>query len=115
MSLDIYLKDERPTCAHCGRGEPGETLYWADYTHNVGAMWRKAGVFDALYESDGTVAEQWLPALRAGLTDMKANRAAYLPLNPANGWGDVDGATEFLEKFLSACEAHPKATVRVSR
>lgn len=34
--------------------------------------------------------------------------------DPDNGWGDYKGALEYLEKLLTACKNHPRATIRVS-
>jgi hypothetical protein len=35
-------------------------------------------------------------------------------MNPANGWGDYDGALEYLRDLLIACAAHPKAEIHIS-
>jgi hypothetical protein len=110
MSLDIWLTIGVDT----GGPEPYEiTLYDANYTHNVTPMWRKAGIYEALYESDGKQAGEILPMLRAGIVDMERKPNAYIALNPSNGWGSYETALPWLRKFTAACERHPKAVIGV--
>lgn len=45
MSLDFYIEEIRPTA-----------VYWRNITHNVVPMWKRAGVYDALYKSEGQLA-----------------------------------------------------------
>lgn len=101
MGLSIYLK-----CEHCRT----EREFFGT-THNLAPMWRIAGVMDALYESDGHRAGEFLPVLRAGLAHMEAHPDVYTPLNPANGWGNYEGALEFLREWIAECEPRPEATI----
>lgn len=96
MSLGLFLK-----CDKCGESKS------FDATHNLIPMWRAAGVSEVLYESEGKLARDIIPALKAGVAAMKAEPQKFEALNPLNGWGDYDGALAFLERFLAACEAHP--------
>ena len=108
MSLDIRLHIEVDT----GSEKPTDvTLYEANYTHNVRPMWEKAGVYDALYLSNGQTALHILPALEAGLLAMEADPPTYEALNPLNGWGNYIGALDFLRDFTDACQKHPKAVI----
>ena len=50
-----------------------------------------------------------------GIIDMQNKPDEYKLLNPKNGWGDYDGALEFLVDFLVACDQHPKSIVGVSK
>jgi hypothetical protein len=36
-------------------------------------------------------------------------------MDSPNGWGSYEFAMPWIEKFLAACEAHPKALIGVSR
>ncbi|MHB1310599.1 MAG: hypothetical protein ACYC3L_01190 [Gemmatimonadaceae bacterium] len=110
LSLSLYVD------ADTGAAEPTRLYVGGDcnITHNVSPMWRKAGVYEALYKSDETSAGQWLDALRAGLRDMEAHAETYRALNPSNGWGDYDGALRFLRAWEAVCAEHPKALVNVS-
>ena len=113
MSLDIALYVDVDT------GAPelyrAYIVYDCNMTHNVTPMWQLAGVYDALYNSDGTPAGQWLDVLRNGLRAMQERPAAYELLNPPNGWGRYDHALRFLERWLTSCERHPKALIEVSK
>jgi hypothetical protein len=112
LSLDIYLNIDVDT----GGPELHEVnLYWRNITHNVSPMWIEAGVYDALYESNGKQAGEVLDALKAGYFDMITWPLTYQQLDPPNGWGDYEGALEFLRDFMVTCAKHPKAVIRVSR
>jgi transposase-like protein len=105
------------------------TVFEGDITHNLVPMWNRAGVYDALYESQGECAGNILEVLRNGLADMEQNADVYRSLdppngwdenvevyrllNPPNGWGDYDGALRFLREFSGACEKYPKARIEV--
>jgi len=112
MSLDITLMVEVDLG---GPEEPHEfEVWWKNITHSVVPMWNKAGVYDALYRSDGKQAQDIIPYLERGLEKMKENPSEYEALNPANGWGSYSGAVDFLEDYLCACHLAPLAIVRVS-
>ena len=112
MSLDISLK----LFVDVGTTEPYEVLLYSDnYTHNVCPMWELAGVWEALYESDGQQAAELISTLEKGYEAMRASPAAYCALNPSNRWGDYSGALKFLQAFTDACKKFPKALVWVSR
>ena len=104
MSLDINLK-----CDHCGSSR--EPL---NITHNVSRMWRLAGVWDALYGSDGRRAAAYLDTLRAGLAHREAHPEEYEAMNPPNGWGSYEGAKRFLGQWIAECAAHPDCIIEVS-
>lgn len=111
MSLDIYLHGA--DCEHCGRG--GETLYDANITHNLTPMWRKAGVYDALYMSKGHKAAEYIEVLERGVADFQANYDEYRKLDSPNGWGLAKHALPFLEQTAAAFKANPTAIVHVSK
>ena len=112
MSLDLYLYVDVDT----GGPEPFQVnLFDRNITHNVTPMWHKAGVYDALYNSEGRLAGELVPVLESGLADMAVNYLEYRKLNPPNGWGDYDSAYDFLLKFMQACRKHPKSKVHVSK
>lgn len=114
MSLDLALYVDVDT------GAPTVTRLVipgsdANITHNVTPMWQLAGVYDALYNSDGTHAGDWIGALRVGVADMQDRPAVYEVLNPPNGWGRYGTALRFLEDWTRMCAAHPKALIEVSK
>lgn len=111
MSLDYYLMAK----ADVGKPAPVELeLFSRNITHNLGKMWREAGVYDALYNSDGDYAIQHIATLEGGLADMLLEPEKYKKLNPLNGWGDYEGAIEFLKEVLNRCREYPKAIIRIS-
>lgn len=108
MSLDISLT---VTPAVPKR----ETVFDANMTHNVTPMWREAGVYDALYMSEGKTAADVLPALRLGFKDMQDNPGKYEAMNPTNGWGSYEGALTFLSALLGKFEANPTGIIGVCK
>lgn len=116
MSLDIWLYVQVDTGVSLVEIDISDRDgYDFNITHNVSKMWKKAGVFDALYESSGEQAGKYIDALERGLDDMRKNPEAYKELNPPNGWGDYSGALKFLEAWTSHCKRHPKAKIYVFR
>ena len=85
-----------------------------DYTSNVSPMWMKALGFP-LAELDGRTACHVVGTVLQAVWRMYDNSAEYEALAPANGWGDVDGAREYLRRLAEACAKHPRATIRISR
>lgn len=112
MSYDIYLEIDT------GNGHKAEVgPDCLNYTSNVSPMWRKAltgSDFDSLAAMDGKRAGDCVKALRHAVAAMAADPATYVLMNPANGWGDADGARTFLETIAELCEMHPNCEVRVS-
>lgn len=116
MSLDIYLLDPPDKCPHCGGTlGTGSEVFWKNYTHNGIPMWEKAGVCDALYESNGHLAKEYIDVLKRGVEHFEANYPEYEKLNSPNGWGLAKHALPWLKEVARAFEEHPEATIRVSR
>lgn len=104
MSLDIWLTATQPT-----------EVFSANYTHNVSPMWRLAGVYEALYESDGKTAAEVLPALEQGFRRMAYDPASYEALNPKNKWGDYASALVWLAELMAEFRKNPDAVIGVSK
>lgn len=112
MSIRISLSVDVDT----GGEEPiSMCLFDENYTHNVTPMWKKAGVYNALYNSDGLHADDILDKLSRGVQDMESKPDEYKLFNPENEWGDYEGALEFLSEFYEACQEHPKSIIGVSK
>ena len=93
----------------------GKELATVAEVRNV--TWSNSGIFralgvraDDLRGLSGKVAE---PVVAHALDVIRGGERAdeLKALEPSNGWGGVEDATDFLVKLLAACEAHPKATV----
>lgn len=107
MSLDVTLIRKLPTA-----------VFDANITHNLGAMAREAGIYEACWRPDEigiTKAAQLIEPLRGAIAAMKDNPERFKKLNSPNGWGTYDGFLPWLEKYLAACEENPGAIVQVSR
>ena len=97
----------------------GLHIEWAEfdgsdrnYTSNVSAMWRHAGV--ELLDFHGRPARKLTPHLAAAIEQMEANPETYRAMNPENGWGDYEGCLDFLRHILKWGRAFPEATFFVS-
>ena len=108
MSWDVHLE------ADLGGPEPlrvGDLD--ANYTWNVGPMFKAAVGEAGLNHLDGISAAEMREKCAAILAAFNANPEKFRALNPANGWGNFDGAREFIRTIHDACERAPKAIVRV--
>ncbi len=111
QTLDIYLKINVDTG---GLKKYPLQCFWANITHNVSNMWKSAGVFDLLYNSEGKVASKLVEPLEKGIKIMRKNPNRFNAMNHPNGWGTYEAALPFLTDFKNACQTHPKAKVYVS-
>lgn len=53
--------------------------------------------------------------LAAAVERMAASPEEYKPMEPDNGWGDYEGALEFLRWVAEMAAKHPATTIRISR
>ena len=113
MSLDISLDVSQ--CPHCNRIE--SAVMDKNITHNLTGMWRRAGVYDALYMSEGKKASEVTEVLVAGLADMEAHPEIYDTdeYNASNGWGLYKHALPWLREVVAGFRAFPNAIIRVSK
>lgn len=109
MSLDFYL-----ACDGAGDAEGSHPLESWNYTHNVIPMWKGAGCYKALYESEGKRAHEVVDTLEAALKMMRHRPDIFIKLNPSNLWGDYLGATDLLEEIVRACRRWPNALIHIS-
>ncbi len=104
MSIDFYIEEVQPT-----------EVFHSNMTHNVVPMWKKAGIYDSVYNSEGRRAGDVAKELYGGFVHMKEEPEIFEKLNPSNGWGSYDTAVEFLEELISACNEHPDGVIRISK
>lgn len=93
-------------------------VFHANITHNLSRMADEAGIYEPLWRPDEisvTKAIQLVQPLEEGLKILEAEPERFIPLNPANGWGDYDGLVSFVRRYLNACKRHPTAKVGVWR
>lgn len=105
MSLDIWLEVE------------GEEFTVADknITHNLNRMWQEAGVYEALYESEGKTAKEIIPTLEEGLQRMIADPKHFKQFDSPNGWGLYKNAVPWLAELIAEFKEYPDGVIGVSR
>jgi len=111
VSYDISLHLDIDT------GGPEPVDYCVDdignYTSNVAGMWTEALGYRLADLNDKT-AEDYAEDLKRAVIAMEADPVKYELMEPANGWGDYEGALAYLRRLRNACLAHPKAQIRIS-
>jgi hypothetical protein len=107
MSLDVYLTIRKPVAVHNG-----------NITHNLGAMAKESGIYQHLWRPEEigiTTAAQLIEPLRLGLGLLMSDPDRFRKHDATNGWGRYEHLVCFVGDYLAACEAHPDASVTVSR
>jgi len=108
MSYDVHLDID------AGGPEPvALAILDANMTWNLRPMFAECNNGDGPQEWDGKAAREVAEILMRTLAAFNADPAKFKAMNPANGWGDFDGARRFAMTVLDACHAAPNATVRV--
>lgn len=116
MSYDVWL-----TVIQNEAGDETTVIDVGNYTSNVADMWREAlggerGLADVIEASP--VAHSLVAPLFNAVTAMEIDPETYRAMNPDNGWGDYEGALDYLRRIADACRTmslHPACFVRVSR
>lgn len=108
MSHDVYLEIDT------GSDTLATVVEVGNYTSNVAGMWRKALGGESLSDFDGRNAGESVEVLAAAVAWMEADPDAYRAMDPDNGWGRYEGASDYLTALLGACREHPKCQIRVS-
>jgi hypothetical protein len=109
MSYDVWMEVDT------GGRSPASVCESANMTSNVAPMWRRAIGGDGVAGFHGHPGSECIPLLRKGIANMQDNPAEYEAMNPDNGWGDYEGAVEYLRQLLDMALAHPKAVFHVCR
>ncbi len=52
-----------------------------------------------------------IDALLGAVSVMEGEPEKFRALNPPNGWGDYEGAVDYMRRFCLACEQYPDATI----
>lgn len=98
--------------------EDDHCVYRANITHNLNKMAHEADLYLSIWhpETLGIIhAKEMIPILTDGIIRLKAQPGHYRQWNPVNGWGSYETLVAFVEKYLAACRAYPKALIKVSR
>ncbi len=106
MSYDIYLQ------INTGKGER-TVVEIGNYTSNIAPMYYKA--FDKDWKFiNGMRAGDAFDHILQAYKNMIGNPEEYRELNPSNGWGDYEGARDFLRKLLEECGENPECKIYIS-
>ena len=84
-----------------GGKEPATLKYDRNYTYNVSPMFYEAMGGDGIASIEGKTGEEAAPLLSQAIKAMVEEPEKYKAMNPANGWGDYDGALELLRDLRS--------------
>ncbi|MFB5759013.1 hypothetical protein [Paenibacillus medicaginis] len=102
MSWDVSLVKDGHEEIDCG-----------NYTYNVSPMYRRAMGFtigDLHRRSAADVAI----ILTDGIITLTNKPALYKEMNPENGWGNYEGAINFLAQIVKNCLLYPDYELVVS-
>jgi hypothetical protein len=98
------------------KGHWYDIIVVGNMTSNVASMWRLASPdTDGLAGLHGMLAEKAAQHLGPAVLRMRADPDPYVALAPSNGWGDYDGAMQYMIDILKVCRIHPWLTVAVSK
>ncbi len=101
MSYDVWMEIDT------GGSEPVTVVESINYTSNVSSMWQRA-LGDPLSYFDGFTGGECLPIFRQAIVLMEDNPEEYKEMNPKNGWGDYEGALQYLRNIQRMCVNNPK-------
>jgi hypothetical protein len=96
-----------------GGQQPATIAEAGNYTYNVSKMYYHV-LPDGLRGLDGRLCGDALPLIQDACKRLRDDPGKYKAMNPPNGWGDYDGALQFLVGIGDMCECHPKATLRIT-
>lgn len=108
MSYDIYLEMD------AGGPEP-MYVEVGNMTSNVSPIWTKALYGKHLRDFHGCIARECVGELDFALEHMKMYPGRFDGMEPANGWGSIEGARDYLQRLRDMCLRYPLASIRISR
>jgi hypothetical protein len=68
-----------------------------------------------LRDLHGVLCADAVPQLATAVEHMRTHPQEYEQFAPRNGWGNYEGALEFLTRIYEGCKRHPKCTIKISR
>jgi hypothetical protein len=107
VSYDVWLEIDT------GSEEPSTVVELGNYTSNVSPMWCAALGGTLLREYHGAPCSEAAGPLAEAVKRMEADPETYKLMNPANNWGDYDGALAYLRRLAEACAKHPMCTIHI--
>lgn len=109
MGWDVDIINK---CEHCKRED---TIEVDNYTYNVNCMYARAfGTKSFSYLLNNRKCSEVIDLLQEAIKNMESDPDKYREMNPKNGWGDYEGALEFLKKILADCEKNLEGFIRIT-
>lgn len=121
MSLDLSLRGPATTepctceCGHLHTRVERPLLFDVNITNDLNRMASEAGLYQAIWHSNGARAGDLVRQLADGVRKLANDPARFLALRPANQWGSYNGLLATAREFLEACRAYPDAIVEADR
>lgn len=103
MSWDLSVECE--TC--------GSDRLWVNYTHNMNAAIRGAGIMEWPYV-DGMAADDLADRIDHAVAEINARRGEFERLNAPNGWGSIGTLIPVLETCRDGLAGLGSRPVRMS-
>jgi hypothetical protein len=104
MSLDIKLTANAPTI-----------VFSANITHNLTAMAAAAGIYQHIWHPEElgiTKAQQLIKPLKTALKLLKSDPDGFKRYEQRRkAWGQYDDLVRFVQDYLTACKAKPRASI----
>lgn len=103
MSLDINLTANAPAI-----------VFSANITHNLTAMAAAAGIYQHIWHPEElgiTKAQQLIKPLKAALKLLKSDPDGFKRYDNENAWGQYNDFVSFVQDYLTACKAKPRANI----
>ena len=103
MSLDIYLTTKAPV-----------TVFSANITHNLTAMADAAGIYQHIWHPEElgiTKAQQLIKPLKTALKLLKSDPDGFKRYDNEKAWGQYNDFVSFVQDYLTACKAKPRASI----
>lgn len=80
-------------------------------SYNYDVMWRAAGIYEALYDSNGELAEKYLEIVKSGREEMNNNPTPFQAMENKSHNVYYEVALDFLDWWIELCEKNPKAII----
>ncbi len=92
--------------------EEVEVVEVGNYTYNVSPMYYDS-MGMGLNSFNDMKCTDAIPILKKGIESLQSNPAKYKEMNPNNGWGNYEGALEYIRNLHDKCVRNPLCKIDV--
>lgn len=103
MSLNIWLV-----------GEEEEILVEKNIQYNLESIWREAGVYSALYHSEGMLSKEVVPDLTDGLEKLREIPHRFIRMTLPIQGASYSYIESWLEDLIEQFKCYPEGKIEVS-